>query len=130
MGIRKTLIIVIILIFVLLVIMFVIPFGIVVNDSLVMLTRFNEIRKEEGSFQDALIQAGTSRFQAIILTTITTVCGMIPLLTENSEQAQYLIPAALSLVGGELFATSITLFIIPVLLHIVYDIQSQSRKTF
>ncbi|MCG8380554.1 MAG: efflux RND transporter permease subunit, partial [Proteobacteria bacterium] len=65
---------------------------------------------------DALIEAGTSRVRAIFLTTVTTVCGLLPLLGESSEQAQYLKPAAASLVFGELFATTITLILIPVLL--------------
>ena len=60
--------------------------------------------------------AGTSRLRAIFLTTITTVSGLLPLLSETAEQAQYLKPAAVSLVFGELFATVITLILIPVLL--------------
>jgi multidrug efflux pump subunit AcrB len=95
--------------------------GVVVNDSLVMLTRFNDLNRQGRSLQEALIMAGGSRFRAIILTTITTVCGVMPLLFETSEQAQYLIPAAISLAWGELFATPITLLIIPVLMNIAND---------
>jgi len=97
--------------------------GIVVNDSLVMLTRFNDILAEGKTVQIALRTAGSSRFRAIFLTTATTVCGLMPLLSETSEQAQYLIPAAVSLAYGELFATFITLLLIPVLMNIAYDIQ-------
>ncbi len=95
--------------------------GVVVNDSLVMLTRFNQVRAAGVSLHSSLVKAGGGRFRAIILTTVTTVCGLTPLLSETSEQAQYLIPAAISLAWGELFATPITLFIIPVLIHIAHD---------
>ena len=96
--------------------------GIVVNDSLVMMTRFNQVREEGVSFHKALIITGGSRFRPILLTTLTTVCGLMPLLFETSEQAQYLIPAAISLAWGELFATPITLFIVPVIINILNDI--------
>lgn len=90
--------------------------GIVVNDSLVLMTRFNEHYRQGMSAFDAAVTAGKSRFRAIFLTTVTTVCGLIPLLLESSEQAQYLKPAAVSLVFGELFATAITLILIPLIL--------------
>ena len=90
--------------------------GVVINDSLVLMTRFNQLYAAGMSVNDALIQAGKSRLRAIFLTTVTTVCGLLPLLSETSEQAQYLKPAAVSLVFGELFATPITLLLIPVLL--------------
>ncbi len=96
--------------------------GIVVNDSLVMLTHFNDILADGKTVKEALTQAGSSRFRAIFLTTATTVCGLMPLLLETSEQAQYLIPAAVSLAYGELFATFITLLLIPLLMNIAYDI--------
>ncbi len=102
--------------------------GVVVNDSLVMLTRFNEMRRDGASLQEALVMAGGSRFRPIVLTTVTTVCGLTPLLSETSEQAQYLIPAAISLAWGELFATPITLFIIPVLISIGEDWLSPFRR--
>ena len=95
--------------------------GIVVNDSLVMFTRFNQLRDSGKAIDIALIEAGSSRFRAIFLTTVTTVGGLLPLLYETSEQAQYLIPAAVSLAYGELFATAITLILIPLLLRIVMD---------
>jgi multidrug efflux pump subunit AcrB len=104
--------------------------GIVVNDSLVMLSRFTELREEGLNYKEALIQAGSSRFRAILLTTLTTVCGLLPLLTETSEQAQYLIPAAISLAFGELFATPITLFIVPVLIDISNDVKKSVRSFF
>ncbi|KZX68015.1 acriflavine resistance protein B [Vibrio sp. HI00D65] len=90
--------------------------GVVINDSLVLITRFNAEYRQGVPLQTALVIAGTSRLRAIFLTTITTVCGLLPLLSETAEQAQYLKPAAVSLVFGELFATSVTLILIPVLL--------------
>ncbi|MEZ9070443.1 efflux RND transporter permease subunit [Vibrio splendidus] len=92
--------------------------GIVINDSLVLITRFNSEYRQGVPLQEALIIAGTSRLRAIFLTTITTVCGLLPLLSETAEQAQYLKPAAVSLVFGELFATAVTLILIPVLLDL------------
>ncbi|MFA0070575.1 efflux RND transporter permease subunit, partial [Vibrio breoganii] len=82
----------------------------------VLITRFNSEYRQGVPLQEALIIAGTSRLRAIFLTTITTVCGLLPLLSETAEQAQYLKPAAVSLVFGELFATAVTLILIPVLL--------------
>ena len=92
--------------------------GIVVNDSLVMLVRYNQLRASGKSLDSALVEAGSSRFRAIFLTTVTTVGGLMPLLFETSEQAQYLIPAAVSLAYGELFATLITLILIPLMIRI------------
>lgn len=97
--------------------------GIVVNDSLLMLTTFNDLVDEGYPLSEALVKSGTSRLRAIFLTTATTVCGLMPLLFTTSEQAQYLIPAAVSLAYGELFATLITLFLIPLLMNIAYDIR-------
>ncbi len=90
--------------------------GVVINDSLVLMSRFNQLHDSGLSIKSALIEAGKSRLRAIFLTTVTTVCGLLPLLSETSEQAQYLKPAAVSLVFGELFATPITLILIPLLL--------------
>lgn len=90
--------------------------GVVVNDSLVLMTRFNALHRHGVPLHHALVRAGTSRLRAIFLTTITTVCGLIPLLCETAEQAQYLKPAAVSLVFGEMFATVVTLILVPILL--------------
>ncbi len=98
--------------------------GVVVNDSLVMMTRYNQAREEGLSVNEALMDAGVGRFQAIFLTTATTVAGLTPLMLETSEQAQYLIPAAVSLAYGELFATAITLILIPVVIAIGNDVRS------
>jgi len=104
--------------------------GVVVNDSLVLLICYNELAPSSPSCFQALMKAGKIRFRAIILTTLTTVCGLIPLLSESSEQAQYLIPAAISLAWGELIATPVTLFIVPVLIHVVHDGVSFFQRIF
>ncbi|OUS04877.1 multidrug transporter [Gammaproteobacteria bacterium 42_54_T18] len=98
--------------------------GVVVNDSLVMLTRYNQAKAEGFNVHDALNEAGLGRFKAIFLTTTTTIAGLTPLMLETSEQAQYLIPAAISLAFGELFATAITLILIPVLIAIFNDLHA------
>jgi len=102
--------------------------GVVVNDSLVLVTRYNELREEGKPLVTALIEAGSSRFRAVFLTTTTTVCGLMPLMFETSEQAQYLIPAAVALVFAELLATPVTLFIVPIALHILDDTSTLIRR--
>lgn len=96
--------------------------GVIVNDSLVMITRYNQARGEGKPVNLALKSAGIGRFKAIFLTTATTVIGLLPLLTETSEQAQYLIPAAISLAFGELFGTALMLLLVPVLIAITEDV--------
>ena len=104
--------------------------GVVINDSLVMITRYNQARDAEKPVADALLDAGVGRFQAIFLTTATTVIGLMPLMSETSEQAQYLIPAAVSLAYGELFATLLMLLLVPVLIAITEDVRAAfARKT-
>ena len=96
--------------------------GVVVNDSLLLVSRFNELIKDEGmSVHDAIVESCTSRLRAVLLTSITTYAGLVPLLSETSMQAQFLIPAAASLGYGILFATVITLILIPGLLMIQID---------
>lgn len=102
--------------------------GIVVNDSLVMMTRYNQERANGCAISDALTNCGVGRFQAIFLTTVTTVAGLMPLMAETSEQAQYLIPAAISLAYGEIFGTAITLILIPVLIAIAEDFKAFINK--
>ncbi len=98
--------------------------GVIVNDSLVLITRYNQAREAGEHVSESLLAAGTGRFRAIFLTTATTVIGLMPLLTETSEQAQYLIPAAVSLAFGELFGTALMLILVPVLLAVGEDLFS------
>ncbi len=97
--------------------------GVVVNDSLVLATRCNHFRSEGRPLDDALIEGGRSRFRAILLTTVTTVCGLLPLVLETSEQAQYLIPAAVSLAAAEILATPVALVLVPVALALLDDLR-------
>ena len=96
--------------------------GVVVNDSLVLIDFFNQKRREGMSVHDAIMTAGIQRFRPIILTTLTTFGGLLPMIFETSRQARFLIPMAISLGFGILFATGITLILIPSLLMILEDV--------
>ena len=98
--------------------------GVVVNDSLIMVDFVNRARKEGHSLKDAAINAGTQRFRAIILTSLTTFMGLLPIVFERSLQAQIVIPMAISLAFGILFATVITLLLVPSLYLILDDIKT------
>ena len=92
--------------------------GIVVNDGLVLIGRFNDNLKEGMKYHDALIEAGKSRFRAIFLTSVTTIGGLSPLILEKSRQAQFLIPMAISIAYGILISTMLTLVMLPLLLSV------------
>ena len=92
--------------------------GIMVNDGLVLIGKFNSNLKTGMKFDDALIDAGISRFRAIFLTSITTVAGLMPLLMEKSRQAQFLKPMAISISYGIIIATFLTLLMLPLLLSL------------
>ena len=87
--------------------------GVVVNDSLVLVDFINRYHKKGKTIRDAAIESGQARFRPILLTSITTFVGLIPLLLEKSLQAQFLIPMAVSLGFGVLFSTFITLILVP-----------------
>ena len=97
--------------------------GVVVNDSLVMVDFVNKARAEGVALKGAVINAGSKRFRAILLTSITTFAGLIPIITETSLQAQFVIPMAVSLAFGVLFATVVTLLLIPCLYVALEDIK-------
>ncbi len=97
--------------------------GIMVNDGLVFIGKFNTYLKEGIKFEEALIQAGRSRFRAIFLTSLTTVAGLAPLMLETSRQAQFLIPMAISIAYGIAIATVLTLVMLPLLLAFSNDIK-------
>ena len=92
--------------------------GILVNDGLVLIGRFNSLLKEGIPFREALVQAGKSRFRAIFLTSLTTVAGLAPLIFEKSFSAQFLIPMAISVAYGIGYATFLTLLLLPILLSL------------
>ncbi len=97
--------------------------GVVVNDSLVLLD-FSNRRKREGiSAYEAITQAGRRRFRPILLTTLTTFGGLAPMIFETSRQARFMIPMAISLGYGILFATTISLIIVPCLYMIADDVR-------
>ncbi len=95
--------------------------GVVVNDSLIMVDFINKARLEGVALKRAVIQSGTERFRAIILTSITTAVGLMPIMLEKSVQAQFVIPMAISMAFGIIFATVITLFLIPALYLLQVD---------
>lgn len=97
--------------------------GVVVNDSLVLIDFANREYKRGLTAHDAVVSAGTRRFRPILLTTMTTFGGLAPMIFETSRQARFLIPMALSLGFGILFATFISLLIVPCLFMIIEDIR-------
>jgi multidrug efflux pump subunit AcrB len=93
--------------------------GVVVNDSLVLVTTYNRHRVDGQGLHRAIVDAACDRFRPILLTSLTTFFGLLPLLLETSEQAQFLIPAAISISFGLVFGTLITLVFVPGLLWLV-----------
>lgn len=87
--------------------------GVVVNDNLVLIDRINQLRAAGHGLVEALLQAGEDRFRPIILTSLTTFVGLLPIMSETSMQAQFLIPMVISLAFGVLFATGVTLLLVP-----------------
>ena len=102
--------------------------GVVVNDSLVMVDDINQRVRRGIPLRDAVQQSGRRRFRPIFLTSVTTFVGLMPLMFDNSLQAQFLIPMAVSLAFGVLFATGITLFLIPCVLLVADDAGRFIRK--
>ena len=104
--------------------------GVVVNDSLVLVDRYNTLRRTTDlTVPDALIAASQRRFRAIFLTTATTALGLTPMLFETSIQAQFLIPMAVSLATGIVFASFIILFLAPALIMILEDLRGLMRRS-
>lgn len=96
--------------------------GVVVNDNLVLIDRINNLRAEGLDLESALLQGATDRFRPIILTSVTTFVGLIPIMLETSVQAQFLIPMVVSLSFGVMFATGVTLVLVPALYLLGDDI--------
>ena len=101
--------------------------GILVNDAVVMLDQYNKNLTLGMNIKEAVLKAGISRFRAIILTTITTVAGLYPLILEESFQAQFLIPMAISVAYGVLFGTIILLLYFPPLILYFNDIKRTKK---
>lgn len=98
--------------------------GVVVNASLVMVHFVNEQRAAGATLRDAVTEAGVMRFRPIVLTSMTTFAGLLPLMLEKSVQAQFLIPMAVSLAYGVLFSTLITLLVVPAGYLVLDDLSS------
>ncbi len=102
--------------------------GVVVNDSLVMVDYVNRHRQDSATLREAAILAGGRRFRAILLTSLTTFVGIMPMILETDMQAKFLIPMAVSLAFGILFATVITLFLVPCVYLILEDLRFKKRQ--
>jgi HAE1 family hydrophobic/amphiphilic exporter-1 len=96
--------------------------GIVVNDSLILIDFTNRAHRDGMSVVEAVVASGRSRFRPVLLTSVTTIAGLFPLLLERSFQAQFLIPMAVSISFGLLAATLLTLLYVPALYLIVDDV--------
>ena len=102
--------------------------GVVVNDSLIMVAFINKRRQEHVDLHVAVREAGVGRFRPIVLTSLTTFFGLVPLMLERSIQAAFLIPMAVSLAFGVLFATTITLVLVPAAYMILDDLGRGVRR--
>ncbi|WP_394143129.1 efflux RND transporter permease subunit [Vibrio atypicus] len=102
--------------------------GVVINDSLVMTDYVNKVRSEGVAIKEAVIEAGCARFRAITLTSITTFVGVLPIMFETSLQAKFVIPMAVALGFAVLFATLLTLVLVPCLYLMLNDIKALFSK--
>ncbi|HAY93466.1 efflux RND transporter permease subunit [Shewanella sp. SW36] len=104
--------------------------GVVVNDSLILVDFVNRAREQGQSVRQAAVDSGCYRFRAIILTSLTTFVGLVPIILERSLQAQIVIPMATSLAFGILFSTVVTLILVPLLYIILDDVKRTSSRFF
>ena len=95
--------------------------GIVINDAIILVTFYQELREKGLAIKQAVIDAACLRLRAVLLTSLTTIAGLTPLLFETSLQAQFLIPMAVSISFGLAFATLLVLIVIPVILSLIED---------
>ena len=104
--------------------------GTIINDAIVFLSKYNQNIVRGMAVVDAAIDAGRSRFRAIILTTVTTAAGLMPLILENSPDAKFLVPMAIALAYGILFGTMFILLIFPLLIVIVNSFRFRLKRMF
>ncbi|MEO1082146.1 MAG: efflux RND transporter permease subunit [Pseudomonadota bacterium] len=97
--------------------------GVVVNDSLVMVDFINHYIDEGHEWKEAVLEAGPSRFRAVLLTSLTTFIGLLPIQLETSIQAQFVKPMATSVAFGIFFSTAVTLFLVPTLYYVAQDLR-------
>ena len=102
--------------------------GIVINDSIILVTFYKQLRAKGMAIRDALIESACLRLRAVMLTSLTTIAGLTPLLFETSLQAQFLIPMAVSISFGLGFATLLVLFLVPVLLSYIEQMAEYIAK--
>jgi multidrug efflux pump subunit AcrB len=102
--------------------------GVVVNDNLVLVDYIGRLREQGKSAVDAVIESGVNRFRPILLTTVTTFVGLMPIMAERATSAQFLKPAVLSLAFGVLFALFVTLLLVPALYMIGDDWRNRAKK--
>ncbi len=104
--------------------------GIMVNDGLVLIGKFNGYLREGMPYNEALYEAARSRFRAIFLTSLTTIAGLAPLILETSRQAQFLIPMAISIAYGIGVATVLTLIVLPIYLSLSNSFKVSTKWLF
>ena len=97
--------------------------GVIINDAVVFLSKYNSLLKEGSKIEDAIYNTGIARFRAIMLTTVTTVVGLFPLILETSFQAQFLIPMAATLAFGVFFGTGFILLFLPAIILTYNDVR-------
>ena len=104
--------------------------GIVVNDSLILIDFINRAVRSGVDVETAVVESGKIRFRPVLLTSITTIAGLLPILLERSFQAQFIIPMAISICFGLLAATVLTLLYVPALYLIVRDVRNSVMARF
>jgi multidrug efflux pump subunit AcrB len=102
--------------------------GIIINDSVVLLDRYNKMVKGGGEVENSIYKAAMSRFRPIVLTSLTTAIGLAPLILQRSQQGQWLVPMALSVAAGLLFGTIITLLMLPSVIYCISDVRVLKNK--
>jgi len=102
--------------------------GIIVNDSIVLINTLNRYLRNGDKFMDAILLAGSSRFRPIVLTSLTTMAGLFPLIMANDPDAQHIVPMAISVAYGVIVATFLTLLVLPVLLVIINSIKRRIER--
>jgi multidrug efflux pump subunit AcrB len=102
--------------------------GIVVNDSIILVSFYKHLRAQGMAVTEALVEASCLRLRAVLLTSLTTIAGLMPLLFETSFQAQFLIPMATSIAFGLAFSTVLVLLVIPSLLSLHESVHARVRR--
>jgi len=101
--------------------------GIVINDAIILVTFYRELREQGQPVKEAIVDASCQRLRAVLLTSLTTIAGLLPLLFETSLQAQFLIPMAVSISFGLAYATVLILFVIPALVSLIEEVKEKRQ---